>query len=1805
MKPASAVRVAAGLTSQPADPERIPDGYTAISGVITRDDAPAWDDLVGWAYQVHVVLLSADGGQAADMYYFQGTPQNYTFIVPAGRYTVQASVTDNNFAFTYYGDTESYDHAHFVDANANTVYEGADIDVHFAASISGTVSDTAGLPSSGSIIVWALPASGVGQQFESFVGEDGSYRISGMSAGAYRIAFMPEGFNHPGMGAGLWWSSSASLAHASTITISEGEQKTGIDQSLPPGGVITGRLTSSEGRGIAGAVVVYDASGSTDSRATVVQEVQTSSDGTYVVWGLPNGDYKIGFNVGHAPNISPSMARHPVSPNIQVAGSVTSTALGDTPPRSQPTEAVAQTQSQLSAIPAVNIFGNWATNPDGSLATSPYPYTSAWYKSSALDYGAARTVSIDSSGQIVGSISGVLPTSSSFTEWQKRERIGNVNIAEKMASCSCADPVDTSSGAFTEATTDLGLPGAGIPVSLDRSYSSALASEDGPFGWGSSSTLNAALREIPADADHVVDTVEVTQENGSTVTFSATSLGNGYLAPARVDASLTRDWSSDGWLFTRHGNDTLKFASNGALVAHVDAHGNEIAFTHDPAGHVSSVSGSGGRSIRLDWVGDHIAHASDSAGRSVTYGYNDSAELESVTAADGRTTSFAYDGDHRQTSVTAPGDETTTNTYDSDGRVTSQTDPLEHETEFAYSGSVEDGTTSITDPAGSVSKFHFVSGALVERTSAAGSPEQVVTKYEYDDALDLVKQTDPLGEITTMTYDDAGNMLTSTDPLGHTTAYTYDALHDVTSVTNPLGLTATSTYDGGGDKTSATTPSGASTTWGYNSDGTLGSTVDPLGNTISYGYDATGLLITTTDPLGRVMTVGYDSAGHPISTTDAGGSTATFAVDERGRTLTSTDALGRTTVYTYDDAGNRDTTTDPLGDVTTTTYNANNLPTSTTDPLGHTATTTYTPTGHVSTVTNSDGATTVTDYDLLGHATSVKDPENLTTKTTFDDDGRITEVRSPSGATVETSYDAAGHRTSSTDPLGNTTTFTYDAAGELVTSVDPLSRTTANTYDDDGRLATVTRADAHTETFGHDAAGNLVSFTDADGAVTSYTYDAAGQRTSRIEPGGLTTGYEYDSDGRLATLTRPDGSTIINTYDSAGELTETAPSTGTPVGYAYDDRGQRVQMTDDSGTTAYAYTQTGMLSSVTNGAGLTVGYEHDPAGLLTSITYPNQQKVNYVYDTDGRMTRITDWAAHQFNLSWSDDSNLTRIAYPNGVDTAKHYDAGGRVTSITSANSAMTDVLASYHYAYDAASELASTNKSDVLHTTSGGDSTSFAYDDRGQVTQVGSVGSYSATPGGLITQSPDGTTYSYGGPSELTGTATTTGTTSYTYDGNGARTSRTIGSDATTYTYSALGALSTASASSDPVTYTANGDGLRQSRTDAAGTKQWVWDTSGPLPILLGDGEHNYIYGPGLTPLAQIDTAGTTEYLHADSLGSVSLITNTDGAAAGTTDYGIYGARADHQGASDSVFGYAGAPADPATGLIYLRARDYDPVIGQFTSRDPAVDTTRQPYAYVGNVPVTRLDPSGLIEACGGTLSFNQQPCPLGAPHSQTHPDCGTYNVQPGCHPSPIVSFDQRQMDANDVMARAMANEYIATERPEWARLLSCLSGLAQMVTPAVDLFIVADGGSLLADSRGYKPSEDERSAPGAPDPWTLSVGEITSTIAGHLQSVLDDIATNGVRYSARQVNAIAKNPNLEAAYRGTYIDKQLKAAVEADPTLAARLWITGTGEYGPDFVDVATGTWIDLTTPRQFDRHLDRYSDFGNGGIGLLYGN
>lgn len=56
----------------------------------------------------------------------------------------------------------------------------------------------------------------------------------------------------------------------------------------------------------------------------------------------------------------------------------------------------------------------------------------------------------------------------------------------------------------------------------------------------------------------------------------------------------------------------------------------------------------------------------------------------------------------------------------------------------------------------------------------------------------------------------------------------------------------------------------------------------------------------------------------------------------------------------------------------------------------------------------------------------------------------------------------------------------------------------------------------------------------------------------------------------------------------------------------------------------------------------------------------------------------------------------------------------------------------------------------------------------------------------------------------------------------------------------------------------------------------------------------------------------------------------------------------------------FSGQYTDAETGLIYLRARYYDPSTAQFLTVDPDVRATQSAYGYVDNNPLNHADPSG-----------------------------------------------------------------------------------------------------------------------------------------------------------------------------------------------------------------------------------------------------
>ena len=118
----------------------------------------------------------------------------------------------------------------------------------------------------------------------------------------------------------------------------------------------------------------------------------------------------------------------------------------------------------------------------------------------------------------------------------------------------------------------------------------------------------------------------------------------------------------------------------------------------------------------------------------------------------------------------------------------------------------------------------------------------------------------------------------------------------------------------------------------------------------------------------------------------------------------------------------------------------------------------------------------------------------------------------------------------------------------------------------------------------------------------------------------------------------------------------------------------------------------------------------------------------------------------------------------------------------------------------------------------------------------------------------------------------------------------------------------------------------------------------------------------------------GNVVYFHNDPAGTPLIATDVNGAALWKENYRPYGERINqaapttpNRNTAGTTLGYTGKPFDADTGLSYLGARYYDPVIGRLTGIDPApVDETNphsfNRYAYANNNPYRFVDPDGRV---------------------------------------------------------------------------------------------------------------------------------------------------------------------------------------------------------------------------------------------------
>jgi protocatechuate 3,4-dioxygenase beta subunit len=124
--------------------------------------------------------------------------------------------------------------------------------------------------------------------------DDGKYQLTGLAAGQFTIMPLAKAFVEGGNG--------AYRQPGQAISVGEGETITKIDFALVRGGVITGRITDTDGRPVIGERVNVVARDAPDSGRVMTMfdgpRNKTDDRGVYRVYGLGPGSYKV--SIGQA-----------------------------------------------------------------------------------------------------------------------------------------------------------------------------------------------------------------------------------------------------------------------------------------------------------------------------------------------------------------------------------------------------------------------------------------------------------------------------------------------------------------------------------------------------------------------------------------------------------------------------------------------------------------------------------------------------------------------------------------------------------------------------------------------------------------------------------------------------------------------------------------------------------------------------------------------------------------------------------------------------------------------------------------------------------------------------------------------------------------------------------------------------------------------------------------------------------------------------------------------------------------------------------------------------------------------------------------------------------------------------------------------------------------------------------------------------------------------------------------------------------------------------------------------------------------
>ncbi len=763
----------------------------------------------------------------------------------------------------------------------------------------------------------------------------------------------------------------------------------------------------------------------------------------------------------------------------------------------------------------------------------------------------------------------------------------------------------------------------------------------------------------PTGAGQIL-TSELVEKDGGVWRYTYDT-GNGDLL-TKVDPQ----GNSTSYTYDAAGNQLSETGPDGGVTSHTyDVAGNQLsttdpagqttAYTYNESGQTTSVSDTAGgvTSYSYDEQGN-LLNITDPAGATTVYIYDTAGRVTSVTDAAGGVTSMAYDAAGNLIAITDPAGAKTSMEYDAAGRLLTQTDPQGGVTTFTYDAA--GNLVSTTDPLGGVTSAGFdANGNRTSQIDANGN----ATFYDFNAQGQVVKSTDALGQVTIFSYGGGSgcatcsggvNKLTAlTDANGHATTFDYDSLGRLVKEVDPLGNVTAYLYDAKGNLTAKTDANGATIRYSYDTLGRLLKRLYPDNSEEIFSYDARGNILTAANTAESYL-YAYDTNGRLASVTNRLGRKIAYAYDTAGRKVKMTGPDGKVIGYEYDPAGR-------LGKIRSGGdfvfgYDQSGRRNSLTYPNGVVAAYSYDDGGRLTSLVHKNSARQVVaksaySHDAVGNRLS-KATTGEELRYGYDSIYRLLSAR-PGGDDEHDEDDDDGDDDEDDDGrgegegYGNSERYKYDPVGNRLSGPASHEHQPGSVYDATNRL----REDQRYR-YQYDRNGNLIAKAGKDG-------DDDDERWS----------YRYDFENRLVEVVKhgdDEAATVTFAYDPMGRRVEkrvTEREDGKPqtrvTRYLYDNEDILLE-TDATGKITNRYLHgPGIDEPLVLVQGKSTYYYHaDGLGSIVALTDAKGKGAQeYQYDSFGNLHDQMNRVKQPYTYTgreWDKESELYFYR-------ARYYDA--------------------------------------------------------------------------------------------------------------------------------------------------------------------------------------------------------------------------------------------------------------------------------------------------------------------------------------------------------------------------------------------------------------------------------------------------------------------------------------------------------------------------------------------------------------------